>query len=336
MRALSNPRLLLLAAATLAVSAGCSGSAGTTLAPAPLAAKVPQVRSEKSTGPFQFISDWNNHAVYIIDRQGNTTTLPVDSPDGLAVDASRALYVVNGAGSNVLVYAPPYTGNPKILSDAGAEPVGVAVDRDGNVAVTSVGSPSAGPGGIVFYAKGATSPTKTIQANGRFAGDYYCAFDAHGNLFLDSKNGSGPFEAGEVAGGIAGNSVTPLTTRNLLTYPAGIAVTKSGKIAILDQSDGTAPATIYTYDPPKRGSLGNPVATTTLASANNAVAFAFQGARGDSVLTADTFTTLGRRNGPDHGDQIGQTQLFKYPAGGAAMESVRLPYNAILVGVAVR
>ncbi len=313
---------------------GCSAAGGSSLTAAPSSFQS----RDKAGGAAEFISDWNNHAVYIVNRQGTiTATLHVDSPDGLAVDAAHKLYVVNGAGSDVLIYAPPYDGSPKTLSDAGNVPVGVAVDRNGNVAVTSVGSASSGPGGVVFYAKGATSPTKTIAANGTFAGDFYCAFDANGNLYLDSENGSGPFEAGEVVGGITGTSVTPLTTTNLVRFPGGMQVTKSGKIAILDQGSASDAATIYAYDPPSNGSLGSPVATTALSLSNNAVAFAFQGRNDRSVVTADTVSTAPKNKfvKPNHEDQIGYEQSFKYPAGGTPTESVRLPYNAILVGVAV-
>ena len=236
-----------------------------------------------------FISDANNHAVYIV-RQGQVAaTLDVDGPAGLAADASHNLYVANVAGSNTLVYAPPYNGTPTTLTDPGFRPNGVAVDAKGNVAVTSYESNSYGFGSIAFYAKGATSPTKVILADSKFAGDYYCAFDASGNLYLDSKNGSGPFEAGEVVGGIAGKVVKPLTTANLLQYPGGVQVTKSGQIAILDQSNGSGSPTIYTYSPPSHGSLGKPVATTPLSSANDAVAFAFEGRDSPSCLRRTLF-----------------------------------------------
>jgi sugar lactone lactonase YvrE len=334
MRTSSISRNALYATAALAVLSGCSSAGSPAFTGTPPSSF--QGRN-KASGAAEFISDWNNHAIYIIDRQGTvTSSLHVDGPEGVAVDARHNLYVVNAAGPNVLVYDPPYNGVAKTLSDAGNVPVGVAVDRNGNVAVTSVGSPSIGPGGIVFYSKGATSPTNTIAANGTFAGDFYCAFDANGNLYLDSENGSGPFEAGEVVGGITGTSVTPLTTANLVRFPGGMQVTKSGRIAILDQGSASGPATIYAYNPPSGGSLGNPVATTTLSASNNAVAFAFEGRNDGSVLTADTYLAAPKSKfvKPDQEDQIGQTQLFKYPAGGNATESVRLPYNAILAGVA--
>jgi hypothetical protein len=342
MRNPSAIRRLSSAAATLAILAGCSGGAGNSFAGIPQQsvsqsqATLPTSSQAKSGNVTEFISDWDNDVVYIIRGGKLSSTLHVDGPEGLAVDASHNLYVVQVAYSQVLIYAPPYNGSPKILSNAGVRPVGVAVDRNGNVAVTSVPF-SGSAGGVVFYAKGATNPTNAIPANGKFSGDFYCAFDKHGNLYLDSENGSGPFEAGEVAGGISGTKVTPLTTNNLVTFPAGMQVTESGKIAILDESDGSGSATIYAYNPPKHGSFGNPVSTTRLSASNDALAFAFVGRRNQFVLTADTlFDQLKpKRGNPNHQDQIGQTQEFAYPSGGGVMESVRLEYNATLVGVAV-
>jgi hypothetical protein len=343
----SSPRTaqILAAAAAIAMLAGCSGSTISSLVPT--GSEQPSSTGnapkgftshagKKAGGEVAFISDFNNHAVYVIRRGQLAATLDVDAPEGLAVDTAHNLYVANVAGSNVLVYAPPYNGTPTALTDPGFRPNGVAVDARGDVAVASYESNSYGLGSIAFYAKGATSPTKVIVGDSKFAADYYCAFDASGNLYLDGKNGSGAFEAGEVVGGIGGKAVKPLTTGNLLQYPGGMQVSKTGKIAILDQSQGSGTPTIYTYNPPSHGSLGTPVATTPLSSANDAVAFAFEDRNDRFVLTADTFSTSPKvkRARSAHEDQIGQTQLFNYP-GGSVVTSVRLPYNAVLVGVAL-
>jgi|ERR1700722_14175171 sugar lactone lactonase YvrE len=336
----SQTAQFLVVTIVVATLAGCSGAAISSLSPTNLGPSVSKSftsrPAKKAGGEVAFVSDSNNNAVYVI-RQGQLSeTLNVDGPEGVAVDTAHNLYVANVAGSNILVYAPPYNGTPRALEDPGFRPNGVALDAKGNVAVTSFESNTYGLGSIAFYTKGATSPTKIILADSTFAGDYYCAFDASGNLYLDSKNGSGPFEAGEVVGGIDGKRVKPLTTGNLLQYPGGMQVTKSGKIAILDQSEGSGTPTIYTYNPPSHGSFGNPIATTLLASANDAVAFAFEDRNDRFVFTADTYFTSPKAKHvkSDHEDQIGQTQSFNYPGGGM-VTSVRLPDNAILVGVAL-
>ena len=318
------------AGAAAAMLAGCASAVPSS------AAAVPAVQARhplnKASHAVAFLSDFNNDVIDIIDNQGNVTTLPATGPEGLAVDAKHNLYVVNAAYSDVMIFAPPYNGSPKVLANAGVMPIGVAVDRKGDVAVASVGTFSTGVGAVVFYGKGALKPTNIVDANREFAGDYYCAFDANGNLYVTSKNGSGPFEAGEIVGGITGTAVTPLTTKNLVQYPSGIAVTGDGKIAILDQSQKGSTATIYTYNPPKGHSFGNPIATTELAGANDAVAFAFTD-RGRQVFSGDTYYTVGRVKS-NHQTPMGQAQWFDYPSGGQ-VNDIGLGYGSVIVGAAV-
>jgi hypothetical protein len=234
----------------------------------------------------------------------------------------------------VLVFAPPYTGSTSVLNDAGYRPSDVAVDANGNVAVTSFESNSYGPGSVALYAKGATKPSKTIVANHKFAGDYFCAFDANGNLFLTSKSGNGPFAVGEVVGGIAGKTVTALTTGNILANPAGIQVGSNGRIVVLDQNQNDDYPTLYAYGEPKGSALGKPVATTALP-ANDAISFAFEGSSDKYAISADTYYDAPR--GPvkgDHEDPYGQMQVFDYPGGGG-VSRVGLPLDSEPVGVAV-
>lgn len=321
---------LALSALGAAMILGGCASAIPSSQPAGSAAALHAAKPSRAVA---FLSDWNNDVVYVIDSQGNVTTLSaIGGPEGLAVDAQHNLYVVNDAYSEVQIYAPPYNAGFTVLSNAGIRPVGVAVDRNGDVAVTSTGSATSGIGGVAFYAKGSTTPTNVIAANSKFAGDFYCAFDAKGNLYLDSRNGSGPFEAGEVVGGINGKSVTPLTTKNLVQYPGGMQVTSKGQIAILNQSANGTAATVYTYDPPKHGSLGNPIATTGLISSYDAVAFALT--RQGEIFTGDTYYAANRPRS-NHQDQIGQAQWFAYPSGGASSKNIRLNYNTTIVGAAV-
>jgi hypothetical protein len=137
------------------------------------------------------MSDWDNDVVYVINAQGHVTTFHVNGSEGLAVDASSNLYVADVAGSNVLVYPATYAAVSKTLPDPGYRPVGVAVDSQGDVAVTSVESNSYGPGSVALYAKGATSPTNAIVANGNFAGDFYCAFGRRATCTSTARTGVG-------------------------------------------------------------------------------------------------------------------------------------------------
>jgi hypothetical protein len=327
--------IAVAAPAVAALLTACSTPSGTATATIPAAVSENGAQFAQNSKLTEFVSDWDNDVVDVIQGGVAVKSIDVTGPEGLAVDAAGNLYVTNVAASDVLVYAPPYKGAPAILDDAGYRPNGVAVDANGNVAVTSAVSTGYGPGSVAFFSRGATEPSRVIVANGRFAGDYYCAFDSAGNLFLTSMSGNGPFAVGEVAGGISGTAVRALKTRNVLDDPAGIQVTHDDKIAILNA--GSNGATIYTYNAPKGAQLGNPIATTELGSSENALAFAFAGKNDKYVVTADTFFTDGPRRGarPAHEDQIGQAQSFAYPQGGGAVQQVRLEYNATMTGVAV-
>jgi sugar lactone lactonase YvrE len=129
MRMQSRAGNFFLATAALAVLAACSSTA---VSPPSASESEQNYQAAKTGGAVSFISDFNNHAVYVLNAQGAlTATLDVDGPEGLAVDSSHNLYVANVAGSDVLVYAPPYNGAPNVLTDPGFRPNGVAVDRNG-------------------------------------------------------------------------------------------------------------------------------------------------------------------------------------------------------------
>ncbi len=75
----------------------------------------------------------------------------------------------------------------------------------------------------------------------------------------------------EIADATKGSTkLTMLTTANSIS-PGGIQITNSGQIAILDQGKDA----VDTYNPPVRGSLGSPVATTRLGGGYASIPFAF-------------------------------------------------------------
>ncbi len=255
--------------------------------------------------------------------------------DDLATDTAGDLYSANESFSSntVTVYAPPYTEGPK-LTLTGRVSYPLAVSRQGTVAVLGCTNPSGSQctGGFLFYAAGSTTPCATVVVdlsafpNGIFG----AAFDHNGNLYFDGT-GSGtdaPLAVGKIAGGCKAKNAETLTTTNAVVYAGDIKVNKTGRIAIL-AAIGTSPyqVVIYTYDPPKHGSLGSPVSSTPLPETidNASGTFAFQ-ASGRRLWSG--YYGVGS-------SYISGAYEFAYPAGGAPEKTIVGDPDLETLGVAV-
>lgn len=258
-----------------------------------------------ATGGNQIIvSDFNNSAIDVYGAGGkrNATITSVLNPQGLATDPSGTLYVANTGASDILLFPKPYKNVGATLADPKYYPVDVAVDANGNVAATNIIAVSGSAGNVVFYAKGATTPCATVS-DAKWANVYFAAFDKTGNLYVDGRDVNGSTLIGVIAGGCKATSIATLSTVNAIGFPGGIAVLASGNIAIDDQTAGN----ISTYAPPSGGSLGSPVATTTLAGARDVVTFKMK-AFDRNIWASDAAASL--------------TSKFAYPGGGSAIKSV--------------
>jgi len=223
------------------------------------------------------LSDADADTVYILGTRGGfyaALTSGLNEPQGLALDTEGTLYVANTNDSQVLAYPKPYTGQPLTLTDSGQDPAGVAVASDGTVGVTNIASMSSGAGSVSIYAKGATAPCAAVS-NGSFARIYFDAFDKSGNLYVDGTDSSGHFVVGEVIGECGATTISPLSIRNKIGSPGGVAVLTNGDIALGDQAGPNVTSIVYTYRPPAHGSLGAPTKTTTLNAVYDGVDFAF-------------------------------------------------------------
>jgi hypothetical protein len=287
------------------------------------AGKVPvhafvDVKGIKEAATKIFVSDALDNVVNIYNTKGKQLAqlTGFSEPQGLATDAKGNLYVANTGDSNILVYASPYTKKPKTLNDPGQYPAGVAVLVSGKttyVAVTNIISTSDGAGSVVLYKNGKIGKPISNASLGRI---YFCGFDANGDLYLDgTSSDESAFYFGEIAKLTSGGKkITLDTLGNSLAFPGGVQVNTKGKIAIGDQSG----AAIYTYNPPKKGTFGNPISTTPITGSSDDVTFAFTSTDGD-VWTADAGT--------------GDSFEFKYPKGGNAVATITVGGQPI--GVAV-
>lgn len=138
------------------------------------------------------------------------------------------LYVVHEYANDVSVYSYPRGVLVGSIANTNENAIGDCVDRVGDVFIVNLDTTKLGPGSVVEYAHGGTTPIETltpgeeptgcavdpttgdlaVTRNGsvrvyhhakgrpanyyslRMSGDYYCAYDDKGNLFLNGLNRS--------------------------------------------------------------------------------------------------------------------------------------------------
>jgi len=265
-----------------------------------------------------FTSDYDEDAVWWFNTKGKelgSITSGLSNPQGLATDSKNNLYVANTGASTYLVYAKPYTKSPKTVSVSGYYPVGISQFNNGQyVAVANIFATSGSNGAISLFKSGKLVATIT---DSDFFYYYFCAFDKTGNLFFDGRSSSGSVVVGEIAGAGKGKTTAvTLTTSNSIEFPGGVAVNTKNQILIDDQ-EGFA---VYTYNQPKKGSLGSPVETTPLTGAGDPVNIALVSTDKD-LWDADASTLT--------------VNEFAYPKGGSAIDTITPSGAGLLIGVAV-
>jgi hypothetical protein len=277
------------------------------------------VAAIQAAGTKIFVSDAANNVVNIYNPSGKQLAqlTGFSQPQGLATDAKGNLYVADTNNSQILVFKPPYNKAPKKLADPGYFPAGVNVVTIGTttyVGVTNICSaPNCTQGGFIVYKNGKSKGAFQSSSIYRV---YFCGFDAKGNLYADGTDSNGVVTVGEVAKATRGGTTfATLTTGNTISFPGGVEVTTKGKIAIDDQ----LAASVFTYNPPKNGSLGNPIKTTSLTGSGDAVTFAFTSNNKD-LWTADAANA--------------DSAEFAYPAGGSALKTIPVS-GGLPIGAAV-
>ncbi len=248
--------------------------------------------------------------------------------DDLATDSAADLYVADYFSGNVIIFAPPYTNGPKLMFAAGF-PQGVAVSRQGTVAVTScitVSGSQCTRQGVLFYAPGSTTPCATVLVDQSvFTYIGLAVFDHQGNLYVDGLNSS-PYAAvaAKIDGGCSAKKAKTLTISNTIVNPSSIKVDKLGRIDILNTTNKNL-AVIDTYDAPKGGSLGSPISTTSLATPYYAGEFTFRPSGGNLWLSYES-------NEAPYGSEASE---YAYPSGGAPGKTVVGSPSSVPFGVAV-
>jgi hypothetical protein len=268
LRSLASPIALAAASALLAGSAALAGplvrSAGRPAQPVAHYAVSPAVFAAMARRGLIYVADYSNDEVHIYPLHGKNQQ-EVGHISGLTVleylnvDRFHNLYAVEFVAGKVVVFPRGATQPSRTLSvePGGSFPNAVAISHEGEVAVGQFQT-----NGINFYHRGATMPFKIVAAPATFGSAGFCAYDAHGNLYVIGSAASHASHIGEIVGGGRGNTVTDLGINTGITNAKGIQVDKDGNVAVLGDS-GTlnvyAPAsntllsTASLNDPPNGG-----------------------------------------------------------------------------------
>jgi hypothetical protein len=262
-------------------------------------------------------SDYGANAVDVYGYNSKTgmfgsevgsTSSGISGPQGLCASAKGEVYVANTNDLNILGYRAPSTTSNANLSDAGYYPVGCAVDKQGDVAVSNIcNAPYCeGGGGVSIYKNGTGSPTSATCPNINRA--YFDAYDPKGDLFVDGEDSSYAFALCEIK---AGETTGRAVQLNPAPEVPGGDQWYRGDLVVADQDTGTLD--LYKI----KHSSGKLVKTVTLSDASDPVGFCIFG---KYVIVASA----------------GSASLasYKFPAGGAPVDTLSGFSEPIAVAVA--
>jgi hypothetical protein len=217
--------------------------------------------------------------------------------DHLCVDAAGDVYVPTFDLQEIFEYAHGGEYPIATLSDSAGYPYDCSVDpTTGNLAVVNRYA-DGGPGSIAVYAHASGSPT--IYQDSSFQLYYFDAYDNRGDLFIEGFDELGYSEFAELHAG--GKTLKNITLDTIPELENGLQWV-SGHLAVGSATDsGESSGDTYIYLMNIHRGIGKTIATTELNEPGPTAGFFIQGSR---VIVAT-------------GGEIGTTQYFHYPAGGA-------------------
>ncbi len=214
------------------------------------------------------------------------TTTGLVSPEDIALDSSRNIYVADESAASVFVY-PPLGSNTGLLNEAptatisGSDtglntPYGIALDSSGNFYVTDALAASVFVYPALARSTGLLNEAPTATISGSNTGLSYpqgIALNSSSNIYVADNiaNSVLVYPAGS-NGNVAPSSATISTIMTTgLGWPQGIALDSSGKIYVADDGPfGGGPGSVFIYP---AGSNANTAPTATISGSNTALSY---------------------------------------------------------------
>ncbi|HLY01894.1 MAG TPA: hypothetical protein VKR56_05285 [Candidatus Cybelea sp.] len=277
----------------------------------PVAAGLDAPGLNAGAGALLYLTSYGQSTVKTYDWPGlqhERTLKGFTHEEGLCADSKGDVFVANTNVDNIEEYAHGGTKPIATLADLPYYfPSSCAVDPvSGDLAVTNLAyyNSGSGSGNLVIFKHAAGRPQPYSIAT--IFADYMCGYDDRGNLVVDGLK-----LHGSAAFAILEHGSTKLETLTLDHAPSTAGgVQWDGKHWAI----GDGFATIYQYD--VAGTKGTRVGTTTLGESASIFGFFISG---DRVIA------------PEHSTH--KVQIFKYPAGGTALETIgglNLPFGAAI------
>jgi len=254
---MSRRTLCSLAAACTAI--GLSNCAGLPL-PSPLhAAAVSNVamqsprRSDHSERVY--VGNYYDNDVDVFTNAGKQigTLKAMCKPEGLASDAQGDVYEADQCAHEIRVFASDTPKAKMTIGDHGFAPLGIAIDRRGDVAVANVCATvrqfcqfdQLDQGNVTVFLAPDYKQTR-VYANGCFY-CFFVAFDAAGNLWADGNTSAYP--PGTIGYWPAG-SQTYVPVNIAFNFPGGLLFDANGNL-VLDDQDGSpnGGSEVFVYAP---------------------------------------------------------------------------------------
>lgn len=255
--------------------AGCASSSTIPGGQSPSGLRVVQSVSAPSATcakPYEFVlnSAADLVTLYSQSKKCGSISYAFLEAQGLGVDASENLYVVDTGNSDVVEFKPPYNSSPvKTYKDPSEYPVAAAACK-GYLAVTNILSTTGGAGSVTVYRSGKV----TNLSDPNVAREYFVACDGQGNLYTDGITLTGASVVNEFKGGaMPAKDLSAITPQ----FPGGLAW-KNGALWVDDQ----LARTVGLWGPP----FAKPEKTIDLSGSVVPVDLAVSPS-GDRILTAD-------------------------------------------------